>query len=32
VRQLKMTGEHCDLIGKSPEIIQKLKDYGIMLS
>ena len=27
-----MTGEHCGLIGKSPEIIQKLKDYGIILS
>jgi hypothetical protein len=32
VRQLKMTGEHCDVIGKSPEMIQQLKDYGIMLS
>ena len=32
VRQLQMTGEHCGLIGKSPEIIQKLKDYGIILS
>ncbi|MCH8319930.1 MAG: amidohydrolase family protein [Acidobacteria bacterium] len=32
VRDLRMTGEHCNLIGKSPEIIQQLKDYGIILS
>jgi hypothetical protein len=32
VRRMQMTGEHCGLIGKDPAIIQKLKDYGIILS
>ncbi len=32
VRDMKMTGEHCNLIGKAPAIIQSLKDYGIILS
>jgi predicted amidohydrolase YtcJ len=32
VRRMNMTGEHCNLIGKDPEIIQKLKDYGLTLS
>ena len=32
IRNLKMTTEHCNLIGKQPDIIQKLKDYGIILS
>jgi len=32
IREMAMTGEHCGVIGKSPEIIQKLKDYGIILS
>ncbi len=32
VRDMRMTGEHCNLIGKSPEMIQNLKDYGIILS
>jgi predicted amidohydrolase YtcJ len=32
VRAMQMTGEHCNLIGKQPDVIQKLKDYGIMLS
>ncbi|MCH6570637.1 MAG: amidohydrolase family protein [Acidobacteria bacterium] len=32
IRNLKMTSEHCNLIGKQPDIIQGLKDYGIMLS
>jgi predicted amidohydrolase YtcJ len=32
VRDMRMTGEHCNLVGKQPEIIQKLKDYGIILS
>ena len=32
VRDLRMTGEHCNLIGQQPDIIQKLKDYGIILS
>ena len=32
VRQMEMTGEHCGVIGKSPEIIQKLVDYGVILS
>ncbi|MCZ6877072.1 MAG: amidohydrolase family protein [Acidobacteria bacterium] len=32
VRDMRLTGEHCNLIGKAPEIIQGLKDYGIYLS
>jgi predicted amidohydrolase YtcJ len=32
VRRMNMTGEHCNLIGKAPDIIQKLKDYGLTLS
>ncbi len=32
VRDMRLTGEHCNLIGKAPEIIQGLKDYGIILS
>ncbi len=32
IRDLQMTTEHCDVIGKQPDIIQKLKDYGIILS
>jgi len=32
VRDMRMTGEHCNLIGKDPEIIRQLKDYGIILS
>ena len=32
IRNLQMTVEHCNLIGKQPDIIQGLKDYGIMLS
>jgi predicted amidohydrolase YtcJ len=32
VRRLNMTGEHCNLIGKDPEIIKGLKDYGLTLS
>ena len=32
VRDMRVTGEHCNLIGKSPEIIQGLKDYGVYLS
>ena len=32
VRDMKMTGEHCGLIGKLPDIIKGLKDYGIILS
>ena len=32
VRDMKMTGEHCNLIGQQPDIIQSLKDYGIILS
>jgi predicted amidohydrolase YtcJ len=32
VRDMRMTGEHCNLIGKDPAIIQQLKDYGIILS
>ncbi|MCZ6769043.1 MAG: amidohydrolase family protein, partial [Acidobacteria bacterium] len=32
VRDMRLTGEHCNLIGQQPDIIQKLKDYGIILS
>ncbi len=32
VRDMRMTGEHCNLIGQQPDIIQSLKDYGIILS
>ena len=32
VRDMRVTGEHCNLIGKSPEIIQGLIDYGVYLS
>ncbi len=32
VRAMRLTGEHCNLIGKAPDIIQGLKDYGIRLS
>ena len=32
IRNLKMTAEHCNLVGKQPDIIQKLKDYGVILS
>ncbi|HLE80578.1 MAG TPA: amidohydrolase family protein, partial [Dehalococcoidia bacterium] len=32
VRNMHMTGEHCNLIGKDPKMIQQLKDYGIILS
>ncbi len=32
VRDMRLTGEHCNLIGQQPDIIQSLKDYGIILS
>ena len=32
VRDMKMTGEHCHVIGQLPDVIQGLKDYGIILS
>jgi predicted amidohydrolase YtcJ len=32
VRAARLTGEHCNVIGKAPDIIQGLKDYGIYLS
>ena len=32
VRNLQMTGEHCNVIGKQPDVIQKLKDYNFILS
>jgi hypothetical protein len=32
IRSLNMTSEHCNLVGKQPDIIQGLKDYGITLS
>ncbi len=30
VGAMRLTGEHCNLIGKAPDIIQGLKDYGIL--
>ncbi len=32
IRSLQMTGEHCNVIGKLPDVIQKLKDYNFILS
>ena len=32
IRNMRMTTEHCNLVGKQPDVIQKLKDYGIFLS
>ncbi|MDA2934431.1 amidohydrolase family protein, partial [Acidobacteria bacterium AH-259-D05] len=32
IRAMHMTTEHCNLIGQQPDVIQKLKDYGIILS
>ena len=32
VRNMRLTGEHCGVIGKQPDVIQKLIDYGIILS
>ena len=32
IRKMGMTVEHCNLVGKQPDIIQKLKDYGVILS
>ena len=32
VRDLRLTGEHCNVIGQQPDIIQGLIDYGIILS
>ena len=32
VRDMHMSGEHCNLIGKQPDIIEGLKRYGIILS
>ena len=32
VRSMRLTGEHCNVIGKQPDIIQGLKDYGVYLS
>ncbi len=32
VRDMRMTGEHCDVIGQQPEILEGLKNYGIILS
>ena len=32
IRAMQMTTEHCDVVGKQPDIIQGLKDYGIILS
>ncbi len=32
VRDMRLTGEHCNLIGKDPEMIKQLVDYGIILS
>jgi predicted amidohydrolase YtcJ len=32
IRALGMTGEHCGVIGKNPEVMSMLKDYNITLS
>ena len=32
VHDMHMTGEHCNLIGKQPDVIEGLKKYGIILS
>lgn len=32
VHDMHFTGEHCDLIGKQPDVIEGLKKYGIILS
>ncbi|MBI2821256.1 MAG: amidohydrolase family protein [Acidobacteria bacterium] len=32
IRRLQITGEHCDLLGKDPELLKQLKEYGIFLS
>ncbi len=32
VRDMRLTGEHCGLVGQLPEIIKGLKDYGVILS
>jgi predicted amidohydrolase YtcJ len=32
VHDMHMTGEHCDVIGKQPDVIEGLKKYGIILS
>ena len=32
VRDKRLTGEHCGMIGKQPDVIQKLKDYGVIIS
>jgi predicted amidohydrolase YtcJ len=32
VRQMRMTGEHCGVIGKNPEIMEMFKNYNMILS
>lgn len=32
IHDMHMTGEHCDVVGKQPDIIEGLKKYGIILS
>jgi predicted amidohydrolase YtcJ len=32
VRSMRLTGEHCNVVGQVPDVIQGLKDYGIILS
>jgi len=32
IRAMGMTVEHCTLVGQQPDILQKLKDYGIIMS
>jgi len=32
IRAMRMTVEHCNLVGKQPDVLQKLKDYGIIMS
>ncbi|MBI2823020.1 MAG: amidohydrolase family protein [Acidobacteria bacterium] len=32
VHDMHMTGEHCNVVGKQPDVIEGLKKYGIILS
>ena len=32
VVDMRMTGEHCGVIGKQPDVIEKIKKYGLILS
>ncbi|MBI2821852.1 MAG: amidohydrolase family protein, partial [Acidobacteria bacterium] len=32
IREQNFTLEHCDMIGKQPDVIEKIKNYGLILS